>query len=391
VISVSDTQDETVPAPEEPKKQRGPIWGVLSASFAFVLVGAVIVSMFWPIERFETAPGLATGVSSRLEVDFDEAAELGIDVEEPRDSIKFVTALGSRLTPLQALMGWIDPFVTVETCEERFGDCEPKLQKEIQLGAMATSKEIAAFVAFSYLGLDARLEEGVAQVGSFDEEICPSDAPALRACRVLEVGDTILSVQFPDRSPGLEYDVETVRDLGRVLKTSKVGDRVILEVRGIDSPEDERRTVEVELMASPSDPDRVIVGFNARDTRQVVLPLSVRFDTDRIGGPSAGLAFTLALIDELTPGGLAPPGGVAATGTIAEDGSVGPIGALVQKAIAVERSGADLFLVPAAQPASEVESARLAVEGSLEIVTVATLTEALEVLRERGGSPVQRG
>lgn len=391
MISVIDTLEETVPVEDETSKPRGGARGVVAAALAFVLIGGVIGSMVWPSQRFETAPGVANGVSSLLEVDEDRAKSLGITIQEPKDSIKFVTALGSRVTPLQALMGWIDPFVTVQTCEQRFGECTPELQRKVQLGAMATSKEIAAYVAFTYLGLDARLEDGVIQVGSFDEEICPDDAPKLRACRVLTIGDTILSIQLLGRDSDVKYDIGTVSDLVNRLVGSRPGDRVRLRVRGIEAPESEIREVEVELMASPSDPRRVIVGFNSRDTRQVVLPIDVRFDTERIGGPSAGLAFALALIDELTPGDLSPPGGVAATGTVAEDGSVGPIGALVQKAIAVERSGADLFLVPSTQSESEVESARLAVGSSVEIVAVGSVDEALEVLRERGGSPVQKG
>jgi PDZ domain-containing protein len=144
-------------------------------------------------------------------------------------------------------------------------------------------------------------------------------------------------------------------------------------------------------MASPDDPNRTIIGFNARDTRTVKLPFEIGIDTDEIGGPSAGLAFTVALIDELSPGDLSPPGGVALTGTIAEDGSVGPIGALVQKAIAVKRSGARHFIVPAGQDPADVEEARRAVGTSVEIKTVATLAEALAALEQWGGEPVTRG
>lgn len=390
VMSEIDTQHETVVA-QGTGVGKPPIWGVPLATIAFVAIVAVIGAMFWPLQRYSTAPGSAPRVESKLIIDPVAASAAGIELHAPDQSVRFVTALGGRLTPLEAFMGWIDPYVNVQTCEERFGSCEPDLDREIQLGAMATAKEIAAYVAFDYLGLDARLDEGVAQVGSFDSELCPDDAPADRACRVLEVGDTIVSVEIPGTSDGAVYGVRVVSDLSEALASSRPGDRVILKVRGIGVPDDEVRTVEVELMASPNDPTRTIVGFNARDTRTVVLPVDVDFDTDRIGGPSAGLAFTLALIDELSPGELSPPGGVAATGTMAEDGSVGPIGALVQKAVAVRRSGAGLFLVPASQSEAEIEAARLAVGDDVEIVTVESLGDALAALAKRGGSPVQRG
>lgn len=391
VMSVIDTQHGTVVAEGVRPVQRRPVWGIPLATVAFVAILGVIVAMFWPLDRYSTAPGSATGVAGRLIIDPAAASRAGIELHDPEESVRFVTALGGRLSPLEAFMGWVDPFVKVQTCTERFGDCTPALDKQIQLGAMSTAKEIAAYVAFAYLGLDARLEEGVAQVGSFDAELCPPDAPELRACRVLEVGDTIVSVEIPDDDSSRVFGVRVVSDLSEALADSRPGDRVILKVRGIGVPDDEVRTVEVELMASPSEPGRTIIGFNARDTRIVVLPVDVDFDTDRIGGPSAGLAFTLALIDELTPGELSPPGGVAVTGTMAEDGSVGPIGALVQKAVAVKKSGTRLFLVPAGQAEAEITDARRAVGDAVEIVTVETLSEALAALADRGGSPVQRG
>jgi PDZ domain-containing protein len=92
------------------------------------------------------------------------------------------------------------------------------------------------------------------------------------------------------------------------------------------------------------------------------------------------------LLDELTSGNLMGTSQVVATGTISNDGSVGAIGALEQKAVAVKASGADLFLVPAGQSADEMERARKAAGSGVKIVQVATLDEALEVLRANGGN-----
>ena len=78
----------------------------------------------------------------------------------------------------------------------------------------------------------------------------------------------------------------------------------------------------------------------------IELPFDVDIDTGSIGGPSAGAAFTVTLLDELTKGDLLH-GDVAMTGTIALDGTIGAIGGLPQKAEAVRQTGVDLFLVPA--------------------------------------------
>ena len=178
------------------------------------------------------------------------------------------------------------------------------------------------------------------------------------------------------------------------MKSHQVGDTVELTVIPYDAasakPDParaEKRTVQ--LMANADNPTRPIIGFVPADTRTVSLPFEVNISTSDIGGPSAGLAFTLALLDELTTGNLMGTSRVVATGTISEDGSVGAIGALEQKAVAVRDAGADLFIVPAGQSADEMKRARQAAGSSVEIVQVTTLEEALATLRARGGEALR--
>jgi PDZ domain-containing protein len=135
---------------------------------------------------------------------------------------------------------------------------------------------------------------------------------------------------------------------------------------------------------------KTLVGFTPADTRTVDLPFEVSISTSDIGGPSAGLAFTLALLDELSPGELLGRRKVAATGTINEDGEFGAIGALVQKAVAVRDSGARVFLVPKDQTEDEIQAAQKAAGSGVRIIAVATLDEALHVLDELGGDPLPR-
>jgi len=148
------------------------------------------------------------------------------------------------------------------------------------------------------------------------------------------------------------------------------------------------REVEVELIESPDEPGRTIIGVWPADTRRVTLPFEVEIDTDRIGGPSAGLAFALALIDELSPGELTGGVRVAATGTIDADGTIGSIGALRQKAVAVREAGATVFLVPASQSEDDLAAAREAAGPRVRVEAVATLDDALAILAELGGDPL---
>jgi PDZ domain-containing protein len=116
------------------------------------------------------------------------------------------------------------------------------------------------------------------------------------------------------------------------------------------------------------------------------LPFDVAIDAEDVGGPSAGLAFTLSVLDILTPGDLTGGERVATTGTIGFDGSVGPIGGIEQKTVAAREAGVDLFLVPAA----EVEAAR-ADAGSMRVVGVDDLADALAALDDVGGNALALG
>ncbi len=105
-------------------------------------------------------------------------------------------------------------------------------------------------------------------------------------------------------------------------------------------------------------------------------------DSQRIGGPSAGLAFTLGLLDELTPGDLTGGQEVAATGTISPDGTVGEIGGVEQKVTTVHRAHIPYFLVPAGDAAAAQKNA----PSDVKIVPIHTLDEALAFLGSLGGS-----
>jgi PDZ domain-containing protein len=104
------------------------------------------------------------------------------------------------------------------------------------------------------------------------------------------------------------------------------------------------------------------------------LPFTVHFRRHPdVGGPSAGLVYALAVADRLAPEDYARGRRVSATGEMDPDGNVGPVGGVKEKAVAVQRAHADLFLVPA----SEVNDAR---RHGLRVAGVDTLMRALAAL-----------
>jgi Lon-like protease len=112
----------------------------------------------------------------------------------------------------------------------------------------------------------------------------------------------------------------------------------------------------------------------------VTLPFPVEVDSGEVTGDSAGLMFSLGLLDALTPGDLAGGHRVAGTGTIALDGQVGPIGGVAEKLMAAEQHGADIFLAPAGDYADAARAARAA-----QVIPVGTFEDALAALVALGG------
>ena len=174
--------------------------------------------------------------------------------------------------------------------------------------------------------------------------------------------------------------VELSDDLAAAVRDRSPGAAVTLSVEDGEGTE---RDVSVTLAASEQDEDQAFLGVQM-ETRDLAfeLPFAIEIESGSVGGPSAGLAFALAVLDILTPGELTGGEPVAVTGTINAAGQVGPVGGTAQKAVAVRRAGIEVFLVPS----SEYEQARAAVGDDIRVEPIDDLDQALAVLAELGGN-----
>lgn len=286
---------------------------------------------------------------------------------EPEGEIFLTTVSLGRATLLEAVVGWLDPTVDVVRQEAVLPPGTPPSRlREQNLDAMDGSKQAAMGVAYEALGFDAIQGTGATVADVI--EGAPADGE-------LTAGDTIVAVGDVEIGPSF--------DVSEALADLRPGDEVVLRVEG---PEGEVREVEVRLGTNPDLPGRPFLGVLLQ-TRELVLdfPYVVTIDSQDIGGPSAGLAFTLELLDRLTEGELTGGASIAATGAMGLDGRIGPIGGAAQKAVAVERAGIDVFFVPRAN----LEQARRHASDDLRIEAVDTIDDALEVLEELGGDPLE--
>ena len=107
-------------------------------------------------------------------------------------------------------------------------------------------------------------------------------------------------------------------------------------------------------------------------------PDDLSIDVERVGGPSGGMIFTLAVIELLTKENLLNGRSVAGTGTISEDGTIGPIGGIGEKLIAAKRAGIDLFLAPK-ENCAELSS----IPEGITVAAVGTIDEAVAALSSK--------
>ena len=337
----------------QPRSVRRVVAGIAVALVVAFLAGAAFVRL--PYYLFK--PGSVRDTQPLIAVE-------GADVYPSDGSIAYTTVALRQATLFGLVQAWIDDDIDVIGQDRVLQGRDVDENREVNLQMMSNSKQVATQVALERLGYEVDTT-----VGQLVVDVEP-DSPADGA---LEPGDVITAID------GEPFD--DAADLSRLLADDGPGDTITATVRPPGGTAG--RDVELALVASPDDPDKGVMGVRVST---VVLdyefPIDVQIDTGDVGGPSAGLAFTLALIDDLTRGDLTGGEDVAVTGTIAPDGTVGPVGGTGQKAAAVRKAGITLFLVPRADYDAAVEHAG----DDLRVVPVDTVEDALAALGERGGN-----
>jgi Lon-like protease len=317
---------------------------------AGVIVAAATAVAVWaiPTESYIFLPHEATAVAPLVEV------EGGGDPEDG-GGIFFVDVLVRKATLLERIWPGVREGATVVPSEDvRPPGVSERERRREELAEMQRSQRVAAAVALRALGyrIDARA------TGARVEFVDPK-APAAAE---LESGDVV--VEAAGRR------VTAPAELRRAVRDVGVGKPLQLTIRR----DGERQSVEVRTIRS--DEGVPIIGIIVSpDVEIAELPLDVEIDTGGVGGPSAGLAFALDLLEEL---GRDVDRGhkIAVTGSLELDGTVGDIGGVKQKTIGVRRADIDVFVVPAGDNAAE---ARRHADG-VRIVAVKSFQQALQAL-----------
>lgn len=392
VNSVIDTQDEmltTQRAGVRAPSSKHRLWAIPLVGIAFLAVTALLLASM-------LSAGLVASNRDGVEAPYaivpadaqDVASRISFDAVERHPAVGellFVTIRQPEVTVLDWFVGRDQQEIDFLSRDQRFGVQTPSQQRQFNAEMMRTAKETAEYVALSTLGYPAKIIPGDVIVNSL---VCLTANEAGTKCLdwapsddLLDPGDKLLKVDGGE--------LATVDDLTPILAEHRPGDRVTVV---FDRPGEGEKSGEVELIAAPGEePARTIIGFQPFDTASADLPFDVKIDSGDIGGPSAGLAFTLTLIDELTPGELTGGKRVAVTGTISINGDIGAIGGLASKTSAVRQMGAEVFLVPTSQGPEDIARAQAVAGDDVKVIPVANVLEALEALASLGGNGLDLG
>jgi Lon-like protease len=204
--------------------------------------------------------------------------------------------------------------------------------------------------------------------------------PALTVETVNDPGPSAGKLQRGDAINAVNgTPITSIDQFQSLLKQTKPGQNLVLDYRRKNSPPGSA------TITLGTNPDRSYGFLGVAVLEAPWAPFRVTFNLANIGGPSAGLMFSLAVIDKLTTGDLAGSKFVAGTGTIGGDGKVGPIGGITHKMLAAQEAGATVFLAPA----DNCDEARSGNDEGLQLVKVDNLGDAVDALHtlSAGGEP----
>ncbi|HLY86327.1 MAG TPA: S16 family serine protease [Gaiellaceae bacterium] len=323
-------------------------WRVLGG-IVVLLALTVMILLRIPSDKYILLPDIAHPVAPLVKVE-------GAHTPKGAGSVYFLDVIERKASELEALFPWIRSNATLVPAGDILPPCSTAREADAaQLQEMAFSQRVAATVALRKLGYHVVVRPTGVVVSQL---IAGTNAP----CKLqpMDIVEAVNGTTTP-----------TISALHSALGRVTPGSVVALRVRRGGST----ITVRVRTVAVPQDPSQALVGFAPEQGATFKLPIKISIDVGNVGGPSAGLAFALEVMQKLgrnVTHGLR----VAATGEMELNGSVAPIGGVRQKVVDAHKADVQVMLVPAGDNAKEAK--RYA--KNLEVIPVRTFDQALRAL-----------
>ncbi|KXG43700.1 SepM family pheromone-processing serine protease [Tepidibacillus decaturensis] len=334
-----------------------------------VIIIFVYLTFYIPVPYFITSPGSAMELSPMIEVQGG--------YKEKGNFLLTTVALGTGNLAYY-LYTYLDPYMETLPKKAVLGENEnPEDYSKRQLQVMKISQEDAMIAAFQAINQPIIVKNK----GILVMEV----VKGMPAENIFKVGDLIIEVDH--------QSIKEVKELLHILEKKKAGENI--DVRFIREGKTYLKSIQLAKLSQQTSLDletksqserRVGFGIYPAQEREVIPSKKVVFNTEDIGGPSAGLMFTLEIINQLTSEDLTKGYQIAGTGTIQPDGTVGQIGGARLKVKAAYEKGAEIFFVPKDIATDDInqkeaEESNRSLGNPLTIVPVSNVKEALKYLQ----------
>ncbi|OEG00351.1 hypothetical protein BHF71_00120 [Vulcanibacillus modesticaldus] len=335
-----------------------------SQRFFIGIIILIFISFYIPVPYYVSMPGSAIELNSLVEVKggYQESGNFMLTTVKvmPGTLSSFIYSQFSKnaeLIPKEYIMS---------------DDEDPEDYTKRQLKVMSESQQNSIIAAFNYLKLPIEVtDKGIVVMGLLSG--VPSE-------KILKVGDLIIEVD--------DREIKRTDDLLSYFKEKEEGE--IINVTYIR--DEEIRTSKIPLVNLVDDDQnnfskKVGLGIYPSEEKEVITSKNIVFKTEDIGGPSAGLMFTLEIINQLIPNDLTKGYQIAGTGTITPNGIVGQIGGARLKVKAAYEKGAEIFFVPKDTEVNDTnqrdaENSNKDLGSPMKIISVSTISDAINYLEQ---------
>lgn len=339
---------------KEVKKHRLRNW--LIAIAAIVAVG---VLAFWPTNYYIESPGEAVPVGQFIK-----------SKNKKPDNFYLVTvSVTSRpASILQYLWSYTRPYDERVPSKELLGGQTSSQYNELQNWYMETSQQNAIYYAAKKAGKKHSLK----YLGVYVMEVQKNSSFKNK----LQIGDTVLGANG--------HRFHSTEEMMTYLRKQKINGKVTISVlRGKEKKQFTGKIVKVKGTNKPGIGIQLVEHVTVKTTPKLTI------DAGEIGGPSAGLMFTLESYEVFTKQNLSRGHKIAGTGTISPTGKVGIIGGVDKKVVAASREGAEVFFAPTDSTNVSKNQTNYAVakrtakkiHTKMKIVPVSTFDDALNYLK----------
>lgn len=294
-----------------------------------------------------------------------------VSVQDSYDSsgnMQLVTVSGAQATPMNYLWAKFLKFhELVPIREARPDNISDEEYMHGQLHLMESSQQASTVVAYKAAGKDVTINYDGIHVMSVVKE--------MPAYNTVQIGDIIVSVD--------NQRINEADELISYVESKKVGETINLEI----VRDNETIFKQLQLSPFPDDPNKIGIGIQLVTERSIEVDPPIEFDSGKIGGPSAGLMFSLEIYNQLTEEDISKGYNVVGTGEVDFDGNVLRIGGIDKKVVAAHKKGCDIFFAPyenGEDDSNYVVAKQVAeqINTSMKIVPVDHFNDALNYLNK---------